>query len=395
MSIILMYALTHFVTQDTYLWEPDWTRRPYIDQLEQFQEEIGLRSPSFDLWYPNPVYLQRFRGGSPFEARPVPVLSTIGWWDNCAPWSWRDHADIARRPAWEHNEFLVIESIDHENYPLGWPGGERTQEALRQMLPAYLDPAVEFFDVFLRGRGTAAQIPKVRWSLAGTEGFRHAAHWPPSQVERVSWWATADGQLSHSDSGPCTRLSWKHDPNDLVPSSVPDPFSFLQHSPDERDLAQRADVVGFAGAPVAEPVNLVGPVRLSLTVESTGPTMDVMARLYDVAPDGRFLRIARGQQTVDDAGVPVRVDLDLGHVGYQLAAGHHLRLHVQSSDFPEFMPQPGTDESPWSAVDVAATTQSVIVGGPDGVRLEMGVLPDPGPACPTVAVGGHRGDDRR
>jgi putative CocE/NonD family hydrolase len=384
MAIILLYPLTHFHSQETYLWEPDWSERPYVRDLEEFQREVGTRSASFDLWYPHPVILPRFRDGSPFDAPAVPVLNTIGWWDNCAPWSWHDHETIARRPAWRQNEFLLLESIDHENYPFGYRGGERTLEETREMLPAYLDPALEFFDVFVRGAGAPESIPRVRWNLAGTEGYRHSALWPPAGAAPRTLWAHGDGALATEAAEP-SEARWRHDPDDLVPSSAPDPFSFLLSSPDERALAERPDVVGFVGDATATDTDLAGPVSVTATVVSTGPRTDLFARLYDVAPDGTLFRIARGQTTIERAEEPLTVALDLGHVGYRLRAGHRLRLHLQSSDFPEFVPQPGTHESGWTAVEVRPTEQTVLLGGPDGLRVDLLVLDEPGPAHPLIA----------
>lgn len=252
------------------------------------------------------------------------------------------------------------------------------------MLPAYLGPALEFFDVFVRGLGEPSQIPRVRWNLAGTSGYRHAEQWPPASSAPLVLWATVDGRLSESPDADARQVTWTHDPDDLVPSSVEDPFSFLLYSPDERALAERSDVVGFVGDAVDTAVNLVGPVSVTLTVSSTGSHADVLARLYDLAPDGRLFRIARGQQTVDRAQDAAELCIDLGHVGYRLDAGHRLRLHVQSSDFPEYLPQSGTEESSWAAVDVAATTQTTTVGGLYGARLDLGVLTDPGPAHPLL-----------
>ncbi|WP_332603560.1 CocE/NonD family hydrolase [Arthrobacter sp. S2(2024)] len=392
MGIIRMYPLTHFHSNDTYEWEPDWSQRPYIRDLERFQTDVGQRSASFDLWYPNPVFLRRFPNGSPFEARPVPVLNTIGWWDNCAPWSWRDHEAITSNPGWAHNEYLLLESIDHENYYFGIGGpAERDDKDVERMLPAYLDPALEFFDVFVRGTGNPADIPRVRWNLAGTTGYRRSAEWPPAAVQETELLLTGDLTLTSSADPKTTALSWQHDPDNLVPSPAKNAFAFLVDQPDERALSLRADVADFTGPAVEETLNLVGPVRVRGRVWSTGPRADVFARLYDLAPDGTLLRIARGQVHIMKAETPVDVDIDLGHVGYQLAPGHRLRLHLQSSDFPEFIPQPGTAESPWTAVDVKPTTQSVQLGGENAATLVFSTLAEPGPALPLV--GGAGPDD--
>src|SRR5690606_8666401 len=86
-AITNMYPLTHFHSNDTFLWEPDWSRRDFAAQAEHFMAETG-RSLSNDQFVPHPVLLPRFPAGSAFAGRSVPALHTIGWWDNCAPLSW-------------------------------------------------------------------------------------------------------------------------------------------------------------------------------------------------------------------------------------------------------------------------------------------------------------------
>ena len=49
----------------------------------------------------------------------------------------------------------------------------------------------------------------------------------------------------------------------------------------------------------------------------------------------------------------------MGHTGYRVQRGHRLRVHIASSDFPEFVPHPGTDENPWLAEDLQPSTQTL------------------------------------
>jgi putative CocE/NonD family hydrolase len=186
----------------------------------------------------------------------------------------------------------------------------------------------------------------------------------------------AGGGLSPDAPDAATELEWLHDPDDLVPSSVPNAFAFLLFQPDEAALGARADVLSFTTDLFDRDVDLAGPVRVAASVSSDGPAMDVFARLLDLAPDGTALRIARGQVHVTDAGDPAAVDIDLGQVGYRVRAGHRLRLHVHSSDFPEFLPQPGTGEEPWGAVATEVNRQRVVLGGDEPLRLTVTVLPD-------------------
>lgn len=377
-SITYLYPLTYFHSNDAFFWDLDPVRRPFSAQAEEVLAQLGSRSPSYDQWYPHAVHLPRFPLASPFEARPVPTLHTIGWWDNCAPLSWADVAEIERRPAWALNHFLRIEAMDHESYYLDDPEAarveERTETQLRKMLPRMLEPAIEFFEVFVRGNGRPTDIPRVCWNLAGTPGMRRGDAWPPTGATTVTLRAAADGALS-AQARPTapTDVEWTHDPADLVPSSVPNAFAFLLHAPDESKLDDRRDTVTFSTDPLVQDVDLTGPVRVLAQVSSDGPVVDLFARLLDVAPDGRALRIARGQVQVHDATEPALVEVDLGQVGYRVPAGHSLRLRLQSSDFPEFLPQPGTGEEPWGAVRTLVNLQRVVLGGDAGLRIVLTV----------------------
>src|SRR5699024_7545995 len=101
MGVTNMYPLTHFHGRDSYLWDLDWSKRNFAEQADEFMEKVGSRSISYDQWVPHPVVLQRFPHGSPFAGRSVPVLHTIGWWDNCAPLSWADVEEIRQYPNWD------------------------------------------------------------------------------------------------------------------------------------------------------------------------------------------------------------------------------------------------------------------------------------------------------
>jgi uncharacterized protein len=54
--------------------------------------------------------------------------------------------------------------------------------------------------------------------------------------------------------------------------------------------------------------------------------------------------------------------------------GHRLRLQIASSDYPLYVPHPGTTESPWFAVETAVTHNSVLIGEATGSRLSLTVL---------------------
>jgi len=108
------------------------------------------------------------------------------------------------------------------------------------MLPRYLGSALDFFDVFLKGRDTGIQ--RVRWHQ-GNDGWRTAPSWPPPGARELRFHlaaadrAAADvegGRLVAAPDATTTTARWVHDPADLVPSTVVDPFAFLRELPDEQ-----------------------------------------------------------------------------------------------------------------------------------------------------------------
>jgi predicted acyl esterase len=188
-----VYPITVFAGRDSEEFEPDFAPgQPLLAVAERYFEARGGAPDSWSLWYPRPVPVRRFPNGHPLDAPAIPVLQTIGWYDNCAFWQWRDHDRIATRPAWAACEYLLIEAIDHENYHIGdapvRPDDDHavSADARKRMLPGYLDPALDFFDVFLRGQGRADSIPKVRWELVHGEGLLTAESWPRRKTSKKS-----------------------------------------------------------------------------------------------------------------------------------------------------------------------------------------------------------------
>lgn len=377
-GVTYMYPLTQFFDNDAYMWEPDWSRRDFAAQAEEFMAQVDRRGLSYDQWYPHPVHLPRFPGGDPFAGRSVPVLHTIGWWDNCAPLSWADVARIAEHPNWDAHHHLRIEPIDHEAFQLldadADRVADRSDQQIRDLLPRTLDPTIAFFEVFVRGNGSAADVPRVTWNLAGTDDVRESASWPPPGVRSATLFATATGDLAAERPATSSTLEWTHDPADPVPSSAPDAFSYLLHLPDEAPIGDRADVLRFETAPATADVDLVGPVGARVRIASDGPVMDCFIRLLDVSPDGSALRIARGQRQLLDATAAETIEIDLGQLGYRLRAGHRLRVHVSSSDYPEFLPQTGTGADPWTWGETRTNTQSIEIGGAEAFALTLTLL---------------------
>ena len=106
----------------------------------------------------------------------------------------------------------------------------------------------------------------------------------------------------------------------------------------------------YTSEPLAEPTELTGPVQVELWASTDAPDTDFTAVLMDVHPDGTALNLCEGAVRARHAGLPTPLapgavypfTIDLVATSIVLPAGHRLRLHVSSSSFPEWEPNPGT-----------------------------------------------------
>lgn len=188
--------------------------------------------------------------------------------------------------------------------------------------------------------------------------------------------ATADadgGALASEPDTAATTAHWVHDPTDLVPSTVVDPFAFLRECPDEGEVETRPDVVTFTSAPLDAPLDLVGPIAAQLAIGSSAPSTSVFVKLVDVRPDGSAMMIARGQASVPRPDQSRLVRVDLAHLGYRVLPAHRLRLQIASSDFPLYLPHPGTDDDPWQAIEGRSSEQTLRTGGNAETYLSLTV----------------------
>ena len=168
-------------------------------------------------------------------------------------------------------------------------------------------------------------------------------------------------------------MEWVHDPSDLVPSTVVNPFAFLYECPDESSVAERSDVLTFTGPVLEQPLDLAGRVTAHLEVGSDAPSMHVFVKLVEVMPDGTGLMLLRGQVTVRPGDDPT-AEVFLAHTGHRVDAGHRLRVQIASSDFPLYVAHPGTDENPWFARQSRVATQRLFTGGRDASHIRLTVL---------------------
>jgi putative CocE/NonD family hydrolase len=362
---------------------------PPMAAFEDFFASIGKRSSAFDSVFPRAVPRFPFPDGHPVHHPAVPTLHVLGWFDPVAKAGMDTYLKLSEHPAWAQFQYLNADATDHENYQLSdapaCEGNEHgsDDEALERLLPRYLGPALDFFDVYLAGTASPAVLPRVRWTL-GHVGDFHGDQWPPREAVKAELFLH-DLDRAREDSGrllpqPPLQASvarWNHDPRKPVPD-IGDSLAILETWPDESDIGRRQDVLTFDGPAAENPVDIVGPVALELAVASSRPSMDLFVKLFDVEPDGTAHRLLSDQITVFAVNEStVTTSMDLGHIGYRLRPGHRLRMHVASSESPTYLHDPGVDGNRWLTETSAVSRQQLHTSPERPSRLVYMQLPRP------------------
>ncbi len=379
------YFAHHWVDQRVHEFDVDWSVRPLATVFDEHFRQIGHRSAGFDRLVAQESELVPFPIGHPFSRQEVPALHSVGWFDNIAPYSMDDYMTLQSR-GWTL-QYLTADSTDHENYALAdlpiRPENDHdtNDDALQRLLPRYLGPALEFFDAFLKG-GSSSAIPRVRWHQ-GHGDWHTADVWPPPGSRPLRMYLdgatrslrdAAGGTLTPGAPAAVGHARWIHDPSDLVPSTVENPFAFLLELPGEVAVQERGDVATFTSEPFDHGLGVAGPVEARLCVGSTALSSHVFLKLCDVAPDGASHMIVRGQSFVAHPDVERPLSVSMGHTGYRVRAGHRLRLHVASSDFPLYVPDPGDGQNPWHFITGQSAGQALRTGGSHPSYISLHVL---------------------
>jgi putative CocE/NonD family hydrolase len=157
-------------------------------------------------------------------------------------------------------------------------------------------------------------------------------------------------------------------------------------------LRDRGDVLAFETEPLAEPVEVTGPITVRLWVGSSAPDTDFTAKLVDVYPpsadypDGYQMNLSdsvircRFREGWDrevfmepDGVYPVTIALP--PTSNLFAVGHRIRLDVSSSNFPRLDRNPNTGEPVGRHTRTQVAHQRVYVDVERPSRVVVPVVP--------------------
>ena len=311
-----------------------------------------LRHRTLDEWW-EPVRYQHRIGEI-----DVPVLHVSGWYDDeqiGTPANFAAMAAAGRAGQrllmgpWGHavNTTRVLGEVDFG------------QDALID-LDAYV---LAFLDEHVKGIQPEPPPAPVRIFVMGASEWRDEQTWPPEGARATVFHLSSsghansrfgDGRLVPSPvTGEQPPDEWTHDPGRPVPFITDESSAQIGGPDDYHGIESRGDVLVFTSDPLAQPLEIIGPVKLIAHVGTSAADTDIMAKLIDVHPGDFAQRLCDGmvrlryrggfdRERPVTPGETYEVEIPMWDTCVRLPAGHRLRIEIASSAFPKYDVNLGT-----------------------------------------------------
>lgn len=210
---------------------------------------------------------------------------------------------------------------------------------------------LRWFDNQLKGIDNGAmEEPPVKIFVMGENRWRFENEWPLARTDYQKYYFHSQGRANtlSGDGSMDTKLSknltsdkYIYDPNNPVRTiGSMGPF-------DQRKVEICEDVLVYTTHPLREDLEITGPVNAIVYASSSARNTDFTAKLVDVYPDGKAIRICEGIQRADhrnpslppsniEPGKIYEYTIDLWATSNVFKKGHQIRVEISSSNFPRF-----------------------------------------------------------
>ena len=216
---------------------------------------------------------------------------------------------------------------------------------------------LRWFDYWLKGVETGiADEPRVKIFVMGENVWRDENEWPLARTRYTPYYfhsggaansAAGDGTLDMQAPGEEAPDHFVYDPADPVPTRGGNTLIIPIGVQDQREVEERRDVLVYSGEPLSRPLEVTGPIVVTLFAATDAPDTDFTAKLVDVQPDGYARNLAdgivRGRYrasrtfpTLLQPGAVTEFTIDLWATSHVFLPGHRVRVEISSSNFPRF-----------------------------------------------------------
>jgi putative CocE/NonD family hydrolase len=297
----------------------------------------------------------------------VPMYHVTSWYDIFLEGGLANFAGLRRGPAGHAQKLLVGPWAHLFPYTNPTSTGTGDIDFGADALISLHDIQLRWFDHWLKGVDTGLlEEPPVKIFVMGENRWRDEREWPLARTRYTPYYlrgggraatAAGDGRLDPAAPGDEPPDHFTYDPDDPVPTRGGNTLILAMGVQDQRPVETRADVLVFTSAPMTAPLEVTGPVVVTLHAASSAPDTDFTAKLVDVRPDGYAQNLADGIARVRyrrshtapallPAGEVARLTIDLWATSHVFRRGHRVRVEISSSNFPRFDRNLNTGEDP-------------------------------------------------
>ena len=345
---------------------------PLIDADNASFEDVGF----YNNWVKRPVpddYWASISVTDKISEISAPMLLITGWYDIFVNQQIREFELVLEngQPQVKAGTKLIVGPWDHmfnnvnaKNYDLDLiTEGLKVQSDIKQ-----------WFDYALKGEpnGWDKRAP-IRIYVLGANVWRDEQEYPLARTVYTNYYLRSDGKanslsgdgvldLEKPEGTPTDTLTF--DPMNPVPTlGGKNVGADISGPADQQEIEKRDDVLVYSTAPLEKPLEVTGPVKLTLFASSDAPDTDFTGKLVDVCPDGKCLILSDGilraryrnglskPEFLEPAKV-YQFDIDMGCTSVLFQTGHRIRLEVSSSNFPRF------DRNPNTGTDIARESKT-------------------------------------
>ena len=362
-------------------WAPGW---------QYFYDWVGHNQDG-PYWWQQNVGMNHHR----FQ---VPVYHLGGWYDIFLKGTIENYLGLRERAGTalaRDNQKLVIGPWIHgpsnvgkaEVGELKFPGADRFDyNAIR----------LKWFDYWLKGIDTGVtREPPILTYVMGANEWRTQTEWPPARARITPYYLRGgagsaagtlyDGSLSaEPPASPEGAANYTYDPRDPVPT-LGGSTLFIPSGPTDHRKAD-AKSLTFTSEPLAQDLEVTGPLKAVLYARSSAVDTDFVVRLSDVYPDGRAILIvdgilrARYRDSMRESNLLVpdrayRFEIDLWATSNVFKAGHRLRVSVTSSNFPRWDRNLNSAESPETGAQPQTALNTILFNSAHPSHVLLPVMP--------------------
>ena len=358
---------------------------------------LGQNFPYFDQWLGQETH-SSFTSANYMQDMnkiKIPVLHISGWWDGDGIGTKMNWARL--RSLGHKNQWLIYGPWSHLfNASTRIGDTDYGPDAILDLDSIYL----RFFDQYLKGKPVKWESqPKVRVFVTGANEWRAMDDWPDGRSKEVAlYFNSTEPANGKASKGKLTKElpkqqkpdRYSYDPAD---SKVPDELKQLEQisasagNTEMRLRPEDRDLLVYKSEPMAESLEIGGPIEVDLYFSTSAKDTDFFAFLVDVdekdvirvigLPGKIRARYISGwdKPSLLQPGKTYKATLELWDTAHRFKKGHRVGLVISSSYFPSYARNLNTGEPIKDATRMVVAHQTIYHDAKRPSALRFRLLP--------------------